>query len=253
VSQISADAFSRFLSKPYQELFTYLKEKNVKNAFFVCGDASRNLENMAVSGTDCLSIDENIDIKAAKKITDRAGIVLSGNLPLTSVMLLGNQQDNRQAALDLMDTMGNDKFILAPGCDMPYDTPTDNIVAVAQTVEHPEGARNMLANYKKELPDIDLRLPDYANLNRPLVEVITVDSAMCAACGYMKEAAMDMKKIFGDQIDVTEYKITEPENIVRTKKLNVTALPAILLNGEVRFVSMIPRREELEKEIRNCL
>ena len=85
---------------------------------------------------------------AAKAITDRYNITIGGNIPLTTRMLLGTQQDNMKFVVDLLDQLADpsrglsgNNFILAPGCDMPYDAPTENVVGVLQAVRDPEGTR----------------------------------------------------------------------------------------------------------------
>ena len=88
-----------------------------------------------------------------------------------------------------------------------------------------------------------MTLPDYRNLERPLVEVFTLDSATCAACGYMMEAAKDMKAIFGETIDLVEYKFTVKENIARCMKMGVAKLPSIYLDGKLAYSSIIPSRK----------
>ncbi|MDF1569201.1 MAG: uroporphyrinogen decarboxylase family protein [Spirochaetaceae bacterium] len=249
ISQISPDAFEQFMSKPYKRLFDALRDKGVKSSFFVCGDATKNLEVMCKVGPDCLGIDENIDLAAAKEITDRHNVVISGNIQLTVVMLLGNQRDAMKAALEKIDSIGKRNFILAPGCDMPFNTPVENVIGVAQAAQDPEAARKLVEGYVKEETDIEVDMPDYAALDHVLIEVLTIDSATCAACGYMKSAADDMVSEFGDKVEILERKITEPENIARLGKLGVANLPTIVINGEVKFISVIPNREELKKAV----
>ncbi len=247
ISQISPDAFEQFMFKPYKRLFDGLRERGVHSSFFVCGDATKNLDLMCRVGTDCLGIDENIDLIEAKKVTDRHNVVLSGNIQLTVVMLLGNQRDSMKTAIDKIDAMGRKNFILAPGCDMPYNTPVENVIGVTQAVQNPNAARKLVEGYVKEDLDIEVEMPDYENLDHTLVEVLTIDSSTCAACSYMKAAADDMVSEFGDKVKIIERKITEPENIARLDLLGVANLPSICINGEVKFVSVIPNRDELKE------
>ncbi len=247
VSQISPEAFEQFMYKPYKRLFDTLRERGVHSSFFVCGDATKNLDLMCRVGPDCLGIDENIDLEEAKKVTDRHNVVLSGNIQLTVVMLLGNQRDSMKAAIEKIDAMGRKNFILAPGCDMPYNTPVENIIGAAQAVQGPDAARKLVEGYVKEEMDIEVEMPDYENLDHTLVEVLTIDSSTCAACGYMKAAADDMISEFGDKVRIVERKITEPENIARLSRLGVSNLPSICVNGELKFSSVIPNRDELKE------
>lgn len=253
ISQIAPDSFSTLLAESYTEIFDEIRMQNAFSSLFVCGDATHSIKVMAKTKPDCLSIDENVDIIAAKEITDKHNVVISGNIPLTTVMLLGSQQDNQKYALDLLEKAGDKNFILAPGCDMPYDTSKDNIIGVAQAVQNPEATKTMLRHYVAKEIEIEITLPDYDNLMKPLIEVFTVDSATCAACGYMKEAAFEMKDIFETSIDVVEYKITEPENVARINKLGIKNLPAMLINGELAFSSLIPDRKTLRNRVASKL
>ena len=249
ISQISPDAFEQFMSKPYKRLFDTLRERGVASSFFVCGDATKNIEKMCQTGPDCLSVDENINMVSAKQITDKYNLVLSGNIQLTVVMLLGNQRDSQKAALEIMDAMGTRNFILAPGCDMPYGVPAENIIGIAMAAQDTAAARALVEGYVKEDSGIEVELPDYPNLDHVLIEVLTIDSATCAACGYMRAAADDMEEKFGTKVEVVEHKITKPENIVRLGKLGVANLPAIVINGNPTFISVIPSRAELSKAV----
>lgn len=156
--------------------------------------------------------------------------------------------------VDLLDSM-EDKtnFILAPGCDMPYAVPVENAIGVAQAMYETDSVREMLKNYVAEDDDIEVELPDYEHLEKPLVEVFTLDSATCAACTYMMGAANEAKATFGDAIDMVEYKFTEKENIARCKKMGVPNLPSLYINGKLKFRSLVPAKEELEAAIREVM
>jgi uroporphyrinogen decarboxylase len=251
VSQISPRHFRTFLTDVYVDYFKTIKEMNVFTSFFVCGDATKNIEAMCETGPDCIAIDENIDLIQAKQITDRFNIVIEGNIPLTSHMLLGNQQDNMQYVINLMHAIAPhgkvpNNLIISPGCDMPYEIPVENVVGTMQAIREPETAHLMLANYHSQEYDLDsITLPDYANLDVPLLEVFTLDSATCPACGYMKLAAERAVEELGDAVRMVEYKITTPENIARMLKMGIKNLPSMLVNGDLRFSSIIPSNSEL--------
>ena len=71
-------------------------------------------------------------------------------------------------------------------------------------------------------------------------------------CGMMG-AANEAKKTFGDAIDMVEYKFTLKENIARCKKMGVPNLPSMYINGELKFRSLVPSKEELEGAIRAAM
>lgn len=260
VSQVSSRHFKQFLSQPFSHFFKTIRQSQAYSSFFVCGDATKNMEVMCQTYPDSISVDENIDLPKVKIITDRYNIAIGGNIPLTTRMLLGTQQDNMKFVIDLLDQLSDpqnnlkkDNFILAPGCDMPYDVPTENVVGVLQAIRDPQGTRKMLKNYQMHTFDVDVDLPDYQNLEKPLIEVFTLDSDTCAACGYMLGAAQRAVSEMGGAVDLTEYKFTKVENVARVMKLGVKNLPSLYINGELKFSSLIPSNRELIEEIKKAI
>lgn len=254
ISQISSAHFEAFMTAPFTKLFDHIRVLGAFSSFFVCGDATRNIEVMCRTGPDSISVDENVDLKGAKAVTDRYNICIGGNIPLTTVMLHGTQQDNMKWVVELLDSLPDKRnLIVAPGCDMPYDVPVENGIGVAQAVLHTNEVREMVKNYVAAEDDIQVELPDYAHLAKPLVEVFTLDSATCAACTYMMGAAKAAKADYGDRIDMVEYKFTEKENIARCKKMGVPNLPSLYINGRLKFKSIIPSRDELAAAIEEAL
>ena len=255
ISQISTDHFEQFMHDPYVELFEHIREKGGLSSFFVCGDATRNIEAMCQTNPDSISVDENVNLLAAKEICDRYNVAIGGNIPLTSVMLLGNQQDNMKFVVDLLDSVKDHKnFILAPGCDMPYNVPVENCIGVTEAALETDAVREMVKNYQAaEVDTSAVVLPDYEHLEKPLVEVFTLDSAQCAACGYMMGAANEAKATFGDAIDMVEYKFIYKENIARCTKMGVPNLPSMYINGKLMYRSIIPTKAELEQAINEAI
>jgi len=261
VSQISPRHFKQFLLQPFSEIFQTVRSAGAFSAFFVCGDATKNIEVMCQTGPDSISVDENINLPAAKRITDRYNIAIGGNIPLTTRMLLGSQQDNMKYVIDLLDQLADPasglkpgNFILSPGCDMPYDVPLENVVGVLQAVRDPHSTRHMLANYEsRNFADIEVCLPEYDRLQKPLVEVFTLDSDTCAACGYMLGAAQRAVDELAGQVELVEYKFTRAENVARVMKMGITNLPSLYINGELKYSSVIPSNRELIEEIRKVI
>jgi uroporphyrinogen decarboxylase len=259
VSQISPKHFRNFLLADFNDLFSFIRAKEAFSSFFVCGDATKNIDVMCQTSPDCIAVDENIDMLAAKQITDQYNITLEGNIPLTTCMLFGTQRDNIKYVLDLIDAIfpGDTlpkNLIISPGCDMPYDVPVDNVVGSMQAIREPETARLMVADYQAGEIDIDqVILPDYEKLAKPLMEIFTLDSASCPACSYMMYAATRAFSELAGSVDMIEYKITEPKNVARMQKMGVKNLPSILINGQIKFSSIIPSNRELVDALKGAI
>ncbi len=249
ISQISPEHFREFMHTPFSELFGYIKELGAFSSFFVCGNATMNIEPMCQTGPDSISVDENVDLAQAKRITDSYGVVIGGNIPLTTVMLFGSQQDNMKAAVQIIDSVPPGRLVISPGCDMPYDTPVEHVLAIEQAVHQTHSVREMVNTYEGSTFAFTGTLPDYEHLQRPLVEVFTLDSATCAACAYMVEVAKEAQHHMDIDVDVVEYKYTSTENIARCREMGITKLPSIYINGELAYSSIIPSRDKLIEEI----
>jgi uroporphyrinogen decarboxylase len=251
VSQISPKVFAKLMHEPFKAVFDYIRLKGVKSSFFVCGNASYQIDVMCQTGPDSIAVDENVDMVAAKAVTDPYNIALSGNIPLTTTMLFGTQQDNMKGVLDLLDSIDNKRnLIISPGCDMPYDVPLENTVACAMAVHRPEDARAMVANYTGGgFEDIEIEIPDYKSLDKVCIELFTLDPEQCAACTYMVKSVTDSFDEIRDMAEYVVYKYFIKEDIARTAKMGLKNLPTMCMDGESVYISIIPDRDELIAEV----
>ncbi len=245
VSQVSPKHIEKMLSEGFKAVFDYVRSREKFSSFFVCGNATKQIEVMCKMGPDGVSVDENVNLATAKEITDKYNITIGGNIPLTTTMLHGNQEDNMKGVIDLIDSVDHHNLIISPGCDMPYDTPIENTIAAAQAVKHPENARKLIENYEVVIDDSDVEIPDYANLDRVLIELFLLDPEQCAACTYMLAAVEDIYEEIKDIADYRVYKYFIKDDIARTRKMGIANLPTMCINGEQKYISIIPSKEEL--------
>jgi uroporphyrinogen decarboxylase len=248
VSQVSAKFFTEFFNDSYTEIFKLIREKGALSSFFVCGNATRQIEVMCMTAPDSMHVDENVNLPAAKEITDRYNITIGGNIPLTTTMLFGSQQDNMKCIIDLLDSIPDKRnFILSPGCDMPYNVPIDNTIAAIQACKHTDETRVMLENYTAgsafDLSTIEI--PDYKNRDKVLIELFTLDPDQCAACTYMVNCVTDIYDEIKADAEYVVYRYNIKEDVARTMKMGLTNLPTMCIDGEPKYVSIIPDKSEL--------
>ncbi len=245
-SQISPDTFHEFVTPYCTEIFDYIRENGKAGSFFVCGNAKNNIEEMCTCKPDNVSIDENIPLEYVKEVCQRNGISFGGNIKLTLTILFGTPTDNIQDAQNCMAIGGNKGFILAPGCDIPFDAPMRNLKAVASVVH---GNISEIMEDDDTLAGVEYDLPDYANEKQVIIDVITLDSESCAPCQYMMEAVRVAAEPYGDQVKYIEHKVKDKESVVCMMKLGVQNIPTICIDGEIKYVSIIPDHQELKDVI----
>lgn len=251
-SQIDPDSFTAFVSPYAKKIFDFVRSKKKYSSFFVCGHAQQNIEVMCDCDPDNISIDENIPLEYVKEIALKKGISFGGNLRLTSVLLLGSEQDSKKEAVTCLDLGGKRGFILAPGCDLPMDTPVQNLLAVTGVV-YDEYARQVAREMKHSASLEPLDLDGHWVDGKVVIDVITLDSSSCAPCQYMMEAVRQAAAEFGDKITVKEHKIKEKDGIRMMLALGVQNVPTTCINGEVKFISQIPPKSEIVKAIENAV
>ncbi len=255
VSQISPEHFSQFIAAPSNRIFDYVSDKGGLSSLFVCGNATRNLEVMAATRCNNISVDENVDLSALARFARAAGKSFGGNLQLTVVLLLGDENAARRDAVRCLDQAGGGVgFVLAPGCDLPYAVKPANLMAVAALVHDPyqlEVARKLPPPESSDTFE-DIHVPDYKSESGVIVDVITLDSAGCAPCAYMVKAAAEAANAYDGKVEVREHKITCRDGLGYMKKLKVTAIPSICVDGREAYASIIPDRKDLIAKFREA-
>ncbi len=247
-SQIDPGSFEQFVTPHAQRIFEMIRQQGRLSSFFVCGQAQQNIKVMCECEPDNISIDENIPLDFVRDIALPMNISFGGNLKLTAVLLLGDEDDSRQDALNCMDTGGHRGFVLAPGCDLAMDTPEANLRAVAE-INHDVYLQDVERARQTGGDKIQvLNLDDHWKTDTVTIDVITLDSSSCAPCQYMVEA---MKKASAGMpgVVVNEYRIKNTEGLRMMKTLGVKAIPTACIEGKPEFESRIPSIDLIREKI----
>jgi hypothetical protein len=81
------------------------------------------------------------------------------------------------------------------------------------------------------------------------IDVLTLDSVQCAACGYMMESIAALPGDVQDMIEYTEWSIKNKDGIGKFLELQGRVLPTICIERDLVFESIIPQYEELIDEM----
>ncbi|HKK63365.1 MAG TPA: uroporphyrinogen decarboxylase family protein [Bacteroidales bacterium] len=248
-SQIDPDSFNEFVLPYASAVFDEIRDQKALSSFFVCGNAQQNIEVMCKCNPDNISIDENIPLDYVRDIALDNSVSFGGNMRLTVVLLMGSAEDSQREALACMDAGGKQGFILAPGCDLPMDTPEENIKSVTEIV-HNELLQGSLRASEAEDSSLEkLDLKDHWQKDKVVIDVVTLDSSSCAPCQYMFNAVERAAESFGDKVIFKEYRIKNEEGVQMMTSLGVQHIPTVVIDGEVEFSSRIPPVGEIKKKI----
>lgn len=135
---LSPDDFKRFSGDYLARLSNALKSSVILH---ICGNTTHLIKEMCATGVQALSLDHAIDLPdVMSDIPD--DIVVMGNIDPSGIMLRGSEEQVENVSLALLKKMdAYDNFILSTGCDLPPDTPIENIKAFmnmsfAQEITH---------------------------------------------------------------------------------------------------------------------
>ena len=81
------------------------------------------------------------------------------------------------------------------------------------------------------------------------IDVLTLDSVQCAACGYMMESIAALPSDVQDMIEYKEWSIKNKDGVGKFLELKGKVLPTICIEKDLVFESIIPQYEELIDEM----
>jgi uroporphyrinogen decarboxylase len=113
-SQISPKAFREYVTPPCQGAIEVAKKFGKVSSFFICGDATKVMEEVCQVGTDGFAIDEQLCLNYIRDLALRYGVGFGGNLKLTLALSLGIL-DPREDAIVSLAAGGHIGFVFAPG------------------------------------------------------------------------------------------------------------------------------------------
>ena len=124
--------FEQFSVQYVRSISRVCENASVASVYHICGNTMHLVEIMAESGVDALSLDSaeaGVNLPAvAEKIS--GDIIITGNISPIGSLLRGKPGTVQKEVLQLLKSMESyPNFILSTGCDLPQETPLENIHA----------------------------------------------------------------------------------------------------------------------------
>ncbi len=129
---LSPDTFAEFAGNYVEKVVGGL---NIPSILHICGNTTHLIGKMVDTGVQGLSLDMDVDIGEILKIVPES-VVIMGNIDSKNLMPSGSPQAIESETENLLRlTKSFDNFIPSTGCDLPPETPIENIVAFSTTVK----------------------------------------------------------------------------------------------------------------------
>jgi uroporphyrinogen decarboxylase len=125
-SMVGSSIFRDFARPFLARLVDVIHENGSRCGLHICGETKHILKEMVATRADFLSLDE-MDLRQARAEVGPS-VVLMGNVS-THLMLEGSADKVAAAARVCLET-GGPNLLLSTSCDVPPDTPKENVQAV---------------------------------------------------------------------------------------------------------------------------
>jgi len=140
---VCSDSTSNLMSREMYQKFAWPFEKEVIGEIVswgipvflhICGDTGRIADLMAETGATCLEVDSQVDIGIYKEqVGDK--VCLMGNLD-TVRLLTWTPEEVMEASRECIEKAKNGGgYILSAGCEVPPDTPPENVQAMVEAAK----------------------------------------------------------------------------------------------------------------------
>lgn len=135
-SLMDINTFRDFVVPPTSEIVNgWKRDFHVPVIYHVCGDTLPIMPAIPCTGIDIFSADHAISLREAREIVGKT-ICLMGNVDPIVTMWNGTPEMIREQAYDCINAAGADgRFILSAGCEVPKDTPLQNIQAIVMAAK----------------------------------------------------------------------------------------------------------------------
>lgn len=132
---ISRKQWEKWGLEPTIRLVQFLKHTGVKTILHICGDITDRLALMPQIGVDALSVDEKVDLKAARAALG-PDFCLFGNVSPSKALFFGPPEVVDGESHQCIDKAGRDgPFILGSGCVVPEIVEAQHIAAMVHAAE----------------------------------------------------------------------------------------------------------------------
>jgi uroporphyrinogen decarboxylase len=131
----SPAVYRRFEWAYARRMVDNLKEKGIRLAYHICGDATAIVPDMVETGAAVLELDYKVDLRRVKEAT-RGRATILGPVDPSGVLALGTPAEVDAKAKEAIEILGpGGGLILGPGCALPPATPADNVHALVEAAK----------------------------------------------------------------------------------------------------------------------
>lgn len=132
-SLIGHNLYEEFALPFQKRMIQAVHDMGAKVKLHICGNVGPVLDLLAQTGADIIDLDFMVDMERAADIFPKT-VSICGNFNPVAVMYEGTPELVRQEVLRCKKLQARNHNFIAPGCEIPRDTPVENVIAMQQAI-----------------------------------------------------------------------------------------------------------------------
>lgn len=134
-SSVIGPRLYREFGLPYQQkMIQAIHDMGAKAKLHICGNLNPMLEMLPQTGADMIDLDFMVDMERAADIFPE-DCCICGNIHPVELMLQGTPEQIKEDVRRCMNIQNRNRSFIAPGCEIPRDTPEENVYALKAALE----------------------------------------------------------------------------------------------------------------------
>jgi len=133
-SLIGHTLYEEFVLPYQQKMIREIHDMGAKVKLHICGNVNAVLDLIAQTGTDMIDLDFMVDLDRAAELMPQ-NCCICGNFNPVEVMYQGTPEQVKKAVRHCMRIRDKNRNFIAPGCEIPRDTPLENLFALKEALE----------------------------------------------------------------------------------------------------------------------
>lgn len=132
-SLVSPSLYEELILPVHQKLYGRMNELGIVGRLHMCGNTTAILPYSSQCGAKIIDIDHAVDFNKALEAA-QGRCIINGNIDPVADVYSCDAARTKAAMLEQAKLVGDRRAMFMPGCELPTDTPIENILAIAEAL-----------------------------------------------------------------------------------------------------------------------
>ncbi|MBQ8953396.1 MAG: hypothetical protein IJ048_04725 [Clostridia bacterium] len=133
-SLVSPGMYEELVLPVHKKIYAKMADVGITGRLHMCGNTTAILPHSSQCGAAIIDIDHMVDFDQALQAA-QGRCILNGNIDPVADVYTCDAAHTKAAILACAEKIGKRRAMFMPGCELPTDTPTENIRAIAEALK----------------------------------------------------------------------------------------------------------------------